>query len=175
MRDDMDHCRPLSVEVELQDTQLYATFQAAVNDVRTKYSEVEIVPTALGAILRTESELALETAVHLIAQRVPKLRIGAPSVEYIRGSELFEPVARVCVQVHGADVQRVSADAIARRGTSIAIERDTIAFDAPYSELWGYSTSLRSLTRGGGSLVSVRFLEYRPAPRFGDGDDPVHA
>src|SRR5258706_3333490 len=146
MREDMDRCRPISVELELQGTQLYASFQAAIDDVRTKHAEVEVVLTGLGAILRAESELALEHAVHLVAQRVPELRIGAPNVEYIRGSELFEPFARVCVQVHGSDLQRVSADAIARRGTAIAVERDTIAFDAPYSELWGYSTSLRSLS-----------------------------
>jgi len=168
-------CRPLSVEVELLNSSLYPAFRVSIECVRRSCSEVEVSPTGLGVILRAESELALEVAAYLIGQQVPEIRVGSPTVEYLRGSELFEPIARVRVCTHVTDLERVSEDALSRRGSAITIEEDLISFDAPYSELWGYSTALRSLTQGRGALNSVRFLEYRPAPRVGNNDDPVHA
>jgi elongation factor G len=91
------------------------------------------------------------------------------------GPVLLEPVMRVQVSVHHEDADDVAANLASRRGEIQSQETrgDMRTIDArvPLAELFGYSTDLRSRTRGRGSVVAVDFSAYEPCPSLDDDPD----
>jgi elongation factor G len=81
---------------------------------------------------------------------------------------LLEPIMKVVVTVPEDYFGAVTGDISSRRGM-ISEQEDRgvvklVTCEVPLSEMFGYTTSLRSLTQGRGSNT-MEFLEYRPMPR----------
>ncbi|MCS7217142.1 MAG: elongation factor G [Candidatus Bipolaricaulota bacterium] len=83
------------------------------------------------------------------------------------GTLLLEPVMRVEAAVPEASVGAVVGDLAARRGKLLALEQKgssaVVVARVPLAELFGYATTLRSLTSGRGSFT-LRFERYEPVP-----------
>ncbi len=93
------------------------------------------------------------------------------------GPILLEPIMRVVVTVPEDYFGAVTGDISSRRGM-ISEQEDrgvvkVVTCEVPLSEMFGYTTTLRSLTQGRGSNT-MEFLEYRPMPR-GLQDEVVKA
>jgi elongation factor G len=93
------------------------------------------------------------------------------------GPILLEPIMKVVVTVPEEYFGAVTGDISARRGM-ITEQEDrgvvkVVTCEVPLSEMFGYTTTLRSLTQGRGSNT-MEFLEYRPMPR-GLQDEVVKA
>ena len=98
---------------------------------------------------RMASKLALDEAV---AQATP---------------QLLEPIMAVEVETPHDHVGRVQGDVSARRGLLLGSEAQedytVIRAEVPLAQMFGYSTSLRSLTAGMASYA-MEFAAYRPVP-----------
>jgi elongation factor G len=84
------------------------------------------------------------------------------------GPILLEPIMRVVVTVPEDYFGAVTGDISSRRGI-ISEQEDRgvvklVTCEVPLSEMFGYTTSLRSLTQGRGSNT-MEFLEYRAMPK----------
>ncbi|MCA3006462.1 MAG: elongation factor G [Planctomycetaceae bacterium] len=81
---------------------------------------------------------------------------------------LLEPIMKVVVTVPEEYFGSVTGDISSRRGMITEQEDRGVAkivtCEVPLSEMFGYTTSLRSLTQGRGSNT-MEFLAYRPMPR----------
>jgi len=81
---------------------------------------------------------------------------------------LLEPVMKVVVTVPEEYFGAVTGDISSRRGMIVEQEDrgvvKLVSCEVPLSEMFGYTTSLRSLTQGRGSNT-MEFLEYRQMPR----------
>jgi elongation factor G len=81
---------------------------------------------------------------------------------------LLEPYMKVVVLVPEDYFGSVTGDISSRRGMIVEQEdrgnTKVVTCEVPLSEMFGYTTTLRSLTQGRGSN-SMEFLEYRPMPR----------
>jgi elongation factor G len=81
---------------------------------------------------------------------------------------LLEPYMKVVVLVPEDYFGAVTGDISSRRGMIVEQEdrgnTKVVTCEVPLSEMFGYTTTLRSLTQGRGSN-SMEFLEYRPMPR----------
>ena len=81
---------------------------------------------------------------------------------------LLEPIASVKVKVPDKFTGDVMGDLNKRRGRVLGMNPDhkgntIIEADVPQSELYGYSTQLRSMTGGSGDF-SYEFARYEQAP-----------
>ncbi len=81
---------------------------------------------------------------------------------------LLEPIATLSVTVPNRFAGDVSGDLNRRRGRVLGMDfltagKQTITADIPMSELYGYSTDLRSMTGGIGEF-SYEFARYEQAP-----------
>jgi len=83
------------------------------------------------------------------------------------GPPLLEPYYRAIIDIPEECWGRVMEDMANRRGFIQAIRESPIGkrfvAEVPVSECFGYSTTLRSLTRGRGTFF-VEFSHYRPVP-----------
>jgi predicted membrane GTPase involved in stress response len=130
-----------------------------------------------GLLCRGTTELDLELICHAVLKRFPSAKVGRPRVEYVEGPPLQEPYYRITVQTPEDRLGDVISDLTARRGT-IALLQDSstgkaVHAEVPVGECFGYSTSLRNLTRGAGQYT-VDFIGYRPFSGPGTGA-PVDA
>ena len=85
------------------------------------------------------------------------------------GPVLLEPIASLKVQVEDAYTGDVMGDLNKRRARVLGMNpteagQTEIIADVPYLELYGYNTTLRSLTGGGGTF-SYEFARYEQAPQ----------
>ena len=84
------------------------------------------------------------------------------------GPVLLEPIMKVVVTVPEEYFGAVTGDISSRRGMIVEQEDrgvvKLVSCDVPLSEMFGYTTSLRSLTQGRGSNT-MEFLQYRTMPR----------
>ncbi len=135
--------------------------------------------TELGLVILATSEFELEQAVFTLQQAVPGLMVGKPQLNYIYvdGDKFLEPYSTVIVDVPEESAAHVLADLLSRRAR---LESEiklnglvTIKAEAPMSELFGYSTSLRLLTQSRGSFKQT-FSGYRSGPSM-DGTGFEHA
>jgi elongation factor G len=81
---------------------------------------------------------------------------------------LLEPIASLSVTVPNQYAGDVMGDLNRRRGRVLGMEsaagsKTTVLADIPMSELYGYSTDLRSMTGGSGDF-SYTFARYEQAP-----------
>ncbi len=81
---------------------------------------------------------------------------------------LLEPIASVQVTVPNQYAGDVMGDLNRRRGRVLGMDhipggKQTVLAEVPMSELYGYSTSLRSMTGGAGDF-SYEFVRYEQAP-----------
>lgn len=81
---------------------------------------------------------------------------------------LLEPIASLKVTVPDKYTGDVMGDLNKRRGRVLGMNPDhkgntIIEADIPMSELYGYSTQLRSMT-GGSGIYSYEFARYEQAP-----------
>ena len=81
---------------------------------------------------------------------------------------LLEPIASIRVVIPDRFTGDIMGDLNKRRGRVLGMNpmlngRQEIIADIPYSELYGYSTDLRSMTGGIGEY-SYEFSRYEPAP-----------
>lgn len=104
------------------------------------------------------SELAFKIAGSMAFK--DGFRRGAPTI--------LEPIMRVEVVVPEDFMGTVIGDLSSRRGKILGTEMrgamQAIRAEVPLSEMFGYATSLRSLTEGRGSFT-MEFSHYSPLPR----------
>jgi elongation factor G len=102
-----------------------------------------------------------EIAFHLAAARA--VRVGIPQADPV----LLEPIMKVEVVVPEDYMGDVMGDLSSRRGRIIGIEAEghlqEIRAEVPLAEMFGYATSVRSLTQGRGSFV-MEFSRYEEVP-----------
>ena len=84
------------------------------------------------------------------------------------GSVLLEPICRVEVYVPDDYMGDIIGDLNKRRGRVLGMNPDhagntIIEADVPQLEIYGYSTTLRSMTGGSGDF-SYEFARYEQAP-----------
>ena len=131
--------------------------------------------TELGLVLLATSENELEQAAFALQQIVPDLILGKPQLNYIYGEQLLEPFAVARVKIPKESTAGVLADLLTRRAKLRSeVESNgyvTLEVEMPMSELFGYSTTLRSLTQALGSF-DQSFSGYGPSPSV-DGTDHV--
>lgn len=88
---------------------------------------------------------------------------------------VLEPIMRLHVTVDDAFAEDVCRNLVSRRAENLSQhdsgDRQVIRAWVPLAELFGYSTDLRSRTRGRGTVVSVELAGYAPAPPLDDDDD----
>jgi elongation factor G len=81
---------------------------------------------------------------------------------------LLEPIMKVEVYTPEENMGDVMGDLSSRRGRILGMEmrKGTQVIDAevPLSEMFGYATSLRSMTQGRASYA-MEFCEYREVPK----------
>jgi predicted membrane GTPase involved in stress response len=134
----------------------------------TRHVSAEV--TTDGLLLHAVSELDLEQVVDKLREAGQRLSLGKPQIHYIQGDVWKEPYANLVVKFPAGCLADVRKDLQSRRAEvqeveSFAPEEAIIHAVAPMSELFGYTTSLRSLTRGRGTFQQ-EYLEYRPLPRI---------
>jgi translation elongation factor EF-G len=138
-------------------------------------TNVQAEVTDEGLLIRGISELDLEVASHAIVQQYRGAKVHKPQVRYIEGPPLQEPYYQIVITTPEESLGNVVGDLTSRRAT-IALIQDAqsgkrLSAEIPVGECWGYSTQLRSLTRGHGTY-EVAFIGYRPC--WGsDGGEPV--
>jgi predicted membrane GTPase involved in stress response len=121
-----------------------------------------------GLLLRAVSELDLEIASDRLRAVFRYLVLGKPQINYIEADTWQEPYASLTARNPSECLAEVLADLRARRAEiqgseSSAPGEAIIRAAAPMVELFGYSTTLRSLTRGRGTHEQA-YLDYRPFP-----------
>jgi elongation factor G len=83
------------------------------------------------------------------------------------GMKLLEPIARIEATLPEEATGAVTASLCAKRGKITEMETkgksSTLRAEVPLSEMFGYSSELRSLTSGRGEFV-MQFEEYAPVP-----------
>ena len=81
---------------------------------------------------------------------------------------ILEPIMKVDVNIPENYFGDILSDLSAKRGKIINNEKNIngikIIAHVPLAELFGYSTTLRSLTQGRG-IYSMEFLNYNPLPK----------
>ena len=127
-----------------------------------------------GLIVHGLTELDIEKAIFELQKTFPEIRYAKPQVAYDMGPPLSEPYYRATVAIPAEHLGTVMGDMMSRRGliqsTREGPAETQFVVDVPVSECFGYSTTLRALTRGRGTYT-VEFAGYRPAPFIGPGTD----
>ncbi|MCW5765929.1 MAG: elongation factor G [Phycisphaeraceae bacterium] len=138
----------------------YGARQAALSGVTAGYPLINIKITLTDGKYHAvdSSQIAFEQAGRLALQEAVAKA----------GPILLEPIMRVVVTVPEEYFGAVTGDISSRRGM-ITEQEDRgpvklVTCEVPLSEMFGYTTTLRSLTQGRASNT-MEFLEYRPMPR----------
>ena len=128
-------------------------------------------------MLRGMTELDLEMVCYELRKKYPVLRLGNPAVEYIEAEKLLEPYYLATVDTPEDFMGNVVGDLSSRRGMIVEMSDcptgKTIRAELPVAECFGYSAALRHLTNGRGRY-DLKFIGYRPAPRYPGGADPIN-
>jgi len=138
----------------------YGVRQTAIAGVKTGFPLINIkVTLTYGSYHPVDSsQIAFEQAGRLALQE---------AVEKA-GFVLLEPIMKVVVTCPDDYFGSVTGDIASRRGMILETEDrgviKLITCEVPLSEMFGYTTSLRSLTQGRASNT-MEFQEYRPMPR----------
>ena len=131
--------------------------------------------TELGLVILATSENELEQAAFALQQIAPGLILGKPQLNYIYGEKPLEPFVVARVKIPKKSTAGVLADLLTRRAKlKSEVESNgyaTLEVEMPMSELFGYSTTLRSLTQALGSFEQT-YSGYGPSPSV-DGTDHV--
>jgi len=95
--------------------------------------------------------------------------IGAFREAYAKAApEILEPIMKVVVETPSEFQGQVLATLNQRRGMIVGSSEDgvysTVEAEVPLSEMFGYSTALRSSTQGKAEFT-MEFAKYRPVPR----------
>ncbi|MGD9688335.1 MAG: elongation factor G [Phycisphaerales bacterium] len=138
----------------------YGVRQTALTGVKTGFPLINIkVTVTFGSYHAVDSsQIAFEQAGRLaLLEAVEKA-----------GFVLLEPIMKVVVTVPDEYLGAVTGDISSRRGMIIDSEDrppvKLITCEVPLSEMFGYTTTLRSLSQGRASNT-MEFHEYRPMPR----------
>ena len=156
--------RDLDAESQESAAQALATVVSATGRVAAKV-------TREGLLVHAASELDLELAADSLLRASRRLALGKPQINYIEDDPWREPYASLVVTFPTECLSDVQSDLRARRAevrrSESSISGEWLIWAvAPMAELFGYTTSLRWLTRGRGSYKQ-EFLDYRPFPRAG--------
>ena len=85
----------------------------------------------------------------------------------LAGTVILEPIMKLQITVTGEHVGAVTSDMNSRRGRILGMDAigdlQIIHADVPQSEVFRYSTDLRSMTQGAGTY-SMEFSRYEPMP-----------
>lgn len=138
----------------------YGVRQAALSGVISGFPliniKVELTDGSSHAV--DSSQVAFEQAGRLALQEAVQKA----------GPVLLEPVMKVVVTVPEEYFGAVTGDISSRRGMIVEQEDrgvvKLVTCEVPLSEMFGYTTTLRSLSQGRASNT-MEFLEYRPMPR----------
>ncbi len=138
----------------------YGARQAALTGVTAGYQLINIKISLTDGKYHAvdSSQIAFEQAGRLALQEAVARA----------GPMLLEPIMKVVVTVPEDYFGAVTGDISSRRG--MITEQDDrgvvklVTCEVPLSEMFGYTTQLRSLSQGRASNT-MEFLEYRPMPR----------
>ncbi|MBL0920792.1 MAG: elongation factor G [Phycisphaerales bacterium] len=137
----------------------YGARQAALSGVMAGYQLINIKVTLVDGSYHPvdSSQVAFEQAGRLALQEACTKA----------GMTLLEPVMKVVITVPDEYFGNVTGDVASRRGMIVETEERgvvrLITAEIPLSELFGYTTTLRSMSQGRAS-ASMEPLEYRPLP-----------
>ena len=138
---------------------------------------VRAEPKEDGLVLHGMTEAVLEMVCLTLQKKYPDIHFGGPAVEYIETEELLEPYYLASVDTPEDLMGEVMGDLSSRRGMIVAVSDcptgKTIKAEVPVAECFGYSIILRRLTKGRGHY-ELKFIGYRPAPRYRGGGDPIN-
>jgi elongation factor G len=85
----------------------------------------------------------------------------------LAGTVILEPIMRLEITVTSEHVGAVTSDMNSRRGRILGMDAigdlQIVHADVPQSEVFRYSTDLRSMTQGAGTY-SMEFSRYEPLP-----------
>ena len=133
--------------------------------------------TENGLVVLATTEDNLEQAAFALQKVAPRIKLWKPQLNYIFGSPMLEPYAMVFLEVPRESAARVVDELLSRRAKlrSEAESSGLVKLEAeiPMSDLFGYSTILRHITRSTGSFKQV-FSGYKPVPVI-DGTDNADA
>ncbi len=138
----------------------YGARQAAISGVTAGFPLINIKITLTDGKYHPvdSSQIAFEQAGRLALQEAVAKA----------GPILLEPIMKVVVTVPEEYFGAVTGDISSRRGMIIEQEDrgvvKLVTCEVPLSEMFGYTTQLRSLTQGRGSNT-MEFQEYRAMPR----------
>jgi predicted membrane GTPase involved in stress response len=140
----------------------------------TERNNAEI--TDSGLLLAAIGELDLEGAVETLLQKYGKnLSIGKPAIRYISEPVLLEPYMNVEVMTPVRFLGSVAGELNGRKALITAMkdsgDMKVVRVEVPLSMMFGYSTTLRTLTEARGSFT-MQFLEYRPVQSGPGGSGP---
>lgn len=120
-------------------------------------TDIEVVILRLGVTIESSSELAFKAAAGIALKEA--LKLASP--------QLMEPIMAVEVSVPEDYMSSVIGDLNSRRGRILGIDdiggNKVIKGEVPLSEVFGYSTDLRSVTQGRASY-SLAPLRYEVVP-----------
>ena len=137
----------------------YGARQAALSGVLAGYQLINLKVTLVDGSYHPvdSSQVAFEQAGRLALQEACAKA----------GMTLLEPVMKVVITVPDEYFGNVTGDVASRRGMIVETEERgvvrLITAEIPLSELFGYTTTLRSMSQGRAS-ASMEPLEYRPLP-----------
>ena len=93
--------------------------------------------------------------------------IGFRKCLELSGTTLLEPIMRLKITVLADYVGAITSDLNSRRGRILGMDTvgdvQTVHAEIPQSEIFRYSTDLRSMTQGAGTF-SMEFARYEPVP-----------
>jgi len=93
--------------------------------------------------------------------------IGFRKCLELSGTTLLEPIMRVRISVLADYVGAITSDLNSRRGRILGMEAlgdvQVVSAEIPQSEIFRYSTDLRSMTQGAGTFT-MEFARYDPVP-----------
>ena len=165
---------PISVVVIYPSGNEQKAIMAAARDIDAFGSRVAFEDSSKGLIVHGLTELDIEMAVYELQKSFPSIRSGKPQVAYHMGPPMLEPYYRATIDAPSENLGWVLGDISSRRGEIQSVQEGAtetqVVADMPVSECFGYSATLRALTRGRGRY-SVEYLGYRPTPYLGPGTD----
>jgi len=93
--------------------------------------------------------------------------IGFRKCLELSGTTLLEPIMRLKITVLADYVGAITSDLNSRRGRILGMDAigdvQTVHAEIPQSEIFRYSTDLRSMTQGAGTFT-MEFARYDPVP-----------
>lgn len=164
----MSFAFPLRVLVKGETSSLHIAFETAIRDKASLQNRVAAESTMEGLIIHGITELDLEFMVWHMQQQPVTFTVTSPEINFVAGSPMLEPYLRVTVSIPESALARVSGDLTSRRGeihsAELVLGMLRLTFEAPASELFGYTTLLAFLSRRLGLVETIDFGGYRPSP-----------